>query len=83
MVRDGRLKIVVEDDGSGFPSELLGDHTAPTSAPPESVDCKLTEHGLGLLVTREIASAYNGRLTMANRRPQGAKAVLGFPLVAR
>jgi signal transduction histidine kinase len=83
MVRDERLKIVVEDDGPGFPSELMGDRTAPASAPSNSVDRKFTEYGLGLIVTREIASAYDGTLALENRRPQGAKAVLGFRLVAK
>jgi two-component system sensor histidine kinase PhoQ len=69
-LREGQLALTVEDDGPGIAEadvEGLGRRGA-------RVDQSVPGHGIGLAVTREIAEAYEGSITIA-RSPMGGAAV--------
>ena len=68
-VGDGR--IVVEDEGPGFPPDLLERAAEPFVASPQSPGT-----GLGLAIARQIAERHGGRLTLENRHPRGARVTL-------
>ncbi len=67
------LEVVVEDDGPGLPE------TANLFVPFFTTKPQGT--GIGLVLSRQIAEAHGGRLTLANRRNgQGCEARLRLPL---
>lgn len=69
------LFIEVEDDGPGFPDAILQAHSSSLRAPDE----RSPGGGLGIALTRDIAAAHSGTLSLINLAPLGAKAVLRFP----
>jgi nitrogen fixation/metabolism regulation signal transduction histidine kinase len=71
---DGTLEVVVEDDGPGLPE------TANLFVP--FFTTKPTGSGIGLVLSRQIAEAHGGRLTLVNREgTHGCAARLQLPLV--
>ncbi len=69
----GELHVWVEDEGPGLPD--TGNLFVPffTTKPHGS--------GIGLVLTREIAEAHGGSLTLANRDDrQGCRALLRLPI---
>jgi signal transduction histidine kinase len=65
--------VVVEDDGPGLPE------TANLFVPFFTTKPQGT--GIGLVLSRQIAEAHGGRLTLANRRNgHGCEARLRLPL---
>jgi len=74
-VRDGRLRLYVDDDGPGVsnPANLFVPFF--TTKPGGS--------GIGLALSRQIAEAHGGTLTLENRQPgPGCRATLTLPLDA-
>jgi len=72
-----RVLVAVEDSGTGVPAPLverLGEPFLTTKEPGEGM-------GLGLYLARGLLEPIGGRLTIENRRPNGARAVLDLPLV--
>ncbi len=67
--------ISVSDTGGGIPSELLDE----SGNFRFGVSTKTEGHGLGLMLSREIAASMGGELTITNRSPQGAVLVLRYP----
>jgi signal transduction histidine kinase len=70
---DGRVSIVVEDDGPGIPPEVASRIFDPFFT---------TKHhgtGLGLAIVHSIAEAHRGRVTAGNREGGGAAFVLSIP----
>lgn len=66
----GTLRFAVEDDGPGFPAEVLAGGGRPAGRGGT---------GLGLRITREMAQRLNGVIQIANRAGGGAVATLGLP----
>ncbi len=64
-------EVVVEDDGPGFPDDLLERAGEPFVARPGSPGT-----GLGLAIVRLIAQRHDGRLILENRRSGGARVTL-------
>jgi len=62
------LLVSVEDDGPGFPAEILSGNGADAS----------NASGLGLTVVRAIAAGHGGTLALENPG-RGARAVLSLP----
>jgi nitrogen fixation/metabolism regulation signal transduction histidine kinase len=72
-VADGRVEVVVADEGPGLPE------TANLFVPFFTTKAQGT--GLGLTISREIAEAHGGTLTLANRTPgPGCEARLTVPI---
>ena len=70
---DGRVEVVVADEGPGLPE------TANLFVPFFTTKAQGT--GLGLTISREIAEAHGGTLTLANRTPApGCEARLTVPI---
>ncbi|MGE0049156.1 MAG: ATP-binding protein [Acidithiobacillus sp.] len=70
------LEWIVEDDGPGFPADLLARVFEPyvTSKPKGS--------GLGLAIVRRIVEEHGGQIEAGNREESGARVVMRFPLAA-
>jgi signal transduction histidine kinase len=75
------LKVLVCDDGPGFPSAVLEGQLqlSPAVASGRQNKGSTNIGGLGLEITREIAARYGGRLDLANAVGKGAKATLTLP----
>jgi two-component system nitrogen regulation sensor histidine kinase NtrY len=75
---DGRVGIVVEDDGIGLPGEGRESLTEPY------VTRKTKGTGLGLAIVKKIMEDHAGRLDLADRQDggPGARVVLTLPLAA-
>jgi nitrogen fixation/metabolism regulation signal transduction histidine kinase len=72
-VRGGMLEVVVADDGPGLPE------TKNLFVP--FFTTKPNGTGIGLVLSRQIAEAHGGRLTLANRRDgRGCEAMLQLPV---
>jgi signal transduction histidine kinase len=69
----GCLWICVDDDGPGFPEELL-------KGPLRRFETRRKEGtGLGLAMVRRVAEDLGGRLALENRTPRGARVRLELP----
>ena len=64
------VRLVVEDDGPGFPNAAVG----PVSSKPAGM-------GLGLLMMSELLKASGGTLERNNRGDGGARVCLTLPTV--
>lgn len=72
--RDGAaLELAVEDDGPGFPAELLQAGVAPFSSQ------RAGGTGLGLASVRRFAHDFGGALVLENLEPHGARVTLRLP----
>lgn len=81
LAGDGALVVRVEDEGPGFPPEILAGGAA-ASAPRGEAPARPRAGGglgLGLRITREMAARLGGRIALANRPGGGAEAVLTLP----
>lgn len=69
------LQMVVEDDGPGFPTQVLNNaNVAFSSTKPDGM-------GIGLSISQRIAKQHGGALILSNRLDtQGARVVLELPL---
>lgn len=67
----GERQVCVEDNGHGFPAELLQHIGEPFAAGPASAGS-----GLGLSIAQHIAYLHGGTLQLENRAEGGARAVL-------
>jgi signal transduction histidine kinase len=70
---DGQLRLSVDDDGPGFPLELL-EEGVRSFAP-----LRPGGTGLGLAMVRRFVRDLGGELHLENRRPHGASVVLSIP----
>jgi signal transduction histidine kinase len=68
-----RLAICVDDDGTGFPEDLL-------KGPLRRFETHSEEGtGLGLAMVRRVAEDLGGELILENRDPRGARVRLELP----
>jgi signal transduction histidine kinase len=70
---EGRLVLRVEDDGPGFPEEMLRVGVRPFATGREGGT------GLGLAMVRRFTRDHGGDLDLANQRPRGARVTLYLP----
>jgi nitrogen fixation/metabolism regulation signal transduction histidine kinase len=66
-------RIIVEDNGPGFPAELLGRLFEPY------VTTKTKGTGLGLAIVKRIVEEHNGKIELQNRTPRGANVGVTIP----
>lgn len=79
----GELQLIVEDNGPGMAPAMLErifesgftSHDRGTN----SQGWPAVHRGLGLAITRSIVEAAGGRVTVANRKPHGARFTLELP----
>jgi nitrogen fixation/metabolism regulation signal transduction histidine kinase len=74
--RDGVdvAEVVVEDNGPGFPRELIGQVFDPY------VTTKARGTGLGLAIVRKIVEEHGGGIEADNRPEGGARVRVGLPV---
>lgn len=65
--------IVIEDDGPGFPEEMLPRLTEPY------VTTRQKGTGLGMAIVRKIVEDHKGKLVMENRAEGGARVIIKLP----
>lgn len=68
---DGRVRILVEDDGPGIPEELRDRLFEPFASKGGT--------GLGLAICREIVEAHGGTVRLARTGPDGTAFEIDFP----
>jgi two-component system NtrC family sensor kinase len=73
---DGQLLLRVEDDGPGFPEEMLRLGVRPFATG------RVGGTGLGLTMVRRFTRDHDGELQLANREPRGARVTLRLPCPA-
>ncbi|MFH0946509.1 MAG: ATP-binding protein, partial [Planctomycetota bacterium] len=77
QVEEGRVMVVVQDDGIGIPAELQERVFEPLfSTRPEGT-------GLGLTAARRVASAHGGDLALESTVGEGTSVRVTFPLRAQ
>jgi len=77
-IDDGRLRIVIDDDGAG----IAGDARARVFNRGERADEQVPGSGLGLAIVDDLAQLYDGRVELADSPLGGLRAVLILPLAA-
>ncbi len=73
---EGIARVIVEDNGPGFPEELIDRITEPY------VTTREKGTGLGLAIVKKVVSDHGGTLLVANRADgvKGARVAMSFPL---
>jgi two-component system NtrC family sensor kinase len=74
--KDGQLLLRVEDEGPGFPEEMLRAGVRPFATG------RAGGTGLGLAMVRRFARDHDGELELTNRAPHGARVTLRLPCPA-
>jgi signal transduction histidine kinase len=72
---DGRLKVLVDDDGRG----LVADEREAVFDRGERLDEAVPGSGLGLSIVRDIADLYDGAVILGKSDAGGVRAVLDLP----
>jgi signal transduction histidine kinase len=73
---NGQLLLWVEDEGPGFPEEMLRAGVRPFATG------RVGGTGLGLAMVRRFVRDHDGELELANREPHGARVTLRLPCTA-
>ncbi len=73
---DGNLTLVVEDNGPGFPTELLNRVFNKFFRVDNS---KAGGLGLGLSIVKGLVEAHKGTVKVRNHQPQGAEFIITIP----
>jgi len=68
------VALVVSDNGSGFPKEILARAFEPY------VTTKAKGTGLGLAIVKKIMDEHNGQIEIANTSPHGAQVKIRLPV---
>lgn len=68
-----QLRLVIEDDGPGFPPQVLENSVRPFAS------WRKGGTGLGLVMVRRFAGDLGGALRLENRAPRGARVVVTLP----
>lgn len=76
---DGGASVEIEDDGPGIPDHEIQNMFEPFTRLDSSRNRETGGSGLGLALAQAIATAHNGRLTLANRPDGGLNASLWLP----
>jgi two-component system sensor histidine kinase PhoQ len=76
VVVEGRVQLVVEDNGSGIPAsdrDLVLERGL-------RLDSREAGQGIGLAIVAEIVDRYHGQIVITNSTLGGAKVIVSFPL---
>jgi signal transduction histidine kinase len=74
---DGRVEIVVGDDGVGIPDDVL-----PKIFEPH-FSTRTSGSGLGLAISRSLVDAWGGEITVSSTRGQGTRVVIALAAAPR
>ncbi|MCP4569724.1 MAG: HAMP domain-containing protein [FCB group bacterium] len=70
---NGRLNLIIEDDGSGFAQKIIEDGITPYYSTKEKGS------GLGLLISQRIVFDHDGTLILENKAEGGARVTVTVP----
>jgi nitrogen fixation/metabolism regulation signal transduction histidine kinase len=73
---DGRVRLAVTDNGTGFPEHLMSRVFEPY------VTTKPGGTGLGLVIVKKIIEEHGGEVTITNVAPHGARVTATLPVAA-
>lgn len=76
----GQVAILIDDDGPGIPAEKIDKMFEPFARADASRGRERGGTGLGLTISRAIAAAHGGSVTLANIATGGLRATLSFPI---
>jgi signal transduction histidine kinase len=79
---ENTLQIVVWDTGAGIPPEAQAKIFEPRYRVKTAAHEGIPGHGLGLAISRDLARAMGGDLTVASQPGQGSRFILSLPLAA-
>ena len=68
-------KILIIDDGSGFPEELIDKVFEPY------ITTKEKSGGLGLAIVQNIIEQHDGQIFASNMKPHGARITIEFSII--
>ncbi|MCC6207436.1 MAG: hypothetical protein IT488_04730 [Gammaproteobacteria bacterium] len=68
-----QLRLVIDDDGPGFPQQILETGVRPYNS------WRMGGTGLGLMMVRRFVGDLSGTLRFENREPHGARIVMTLP----
>jgi nitrogen fixation/metabolism regulation signal transduction histidine kinase len=74
---DGRIEIVVGDDGVGIPDDVL-----PKIFEPH-FSTRTSGSGLGLAISRSLDDAWGGEISVASKRGEGTRVVIALAAAPR
>jgi nitrogen fixation/metabolism regulation signal transduction histidine kinase len=74
---DGRVEIVVDDDGVGIPDDVL-----PKIFEPH-FSTRTSGSGLGLAISRSLVDAWGGAITVSSKRGEGTRVVIALAAAPR
>jgi signal transduction histidine kinase len=77
--KNGRIDILIEDEGPGLPLDKLEAVFEPFVRGEPSRARTTGGHGLGLTVAKTILRSHGGDVTLANRQPNGLQASVTLP----
>ena len=75
--KNGRLKFIVEDTGSGFSEEALR-HGTEQFFMDDNSRTGGTHYGIGLFSAKKVAEKHGGTITLANSENGGARVTITF-----
>ncbi|MBI4206295.1 MAG: HAMP domain-containing protein [Betaproteobacteria bacterium] len=75
-VADGRVRLSVTDNGTGFPEHLMSRAFEPY------VTTKPGGTGLGLVIVKKIVEEHGGEVAIKNVVPRGARVTVSLPIAA-
>jgi nitrogen fixation/metabolism regulation signal transduction histidine kinase len=73
----GRARLAVQDNGSGFPPDILARAFEPY------VTTKARGTGLGLAIVKKIVEEHSGSIEIRNLEPTGAEVAILLPAVSQ
>lgn len=76
---DGRLTIIIDDDGPGIPPELREDVFRPFFRIDEARNQDTSGTGLGLAIAREVATSHGGNIVLEESPLGGLRAQIEIP----
>ena len=73
------IEIAIDDSGPGIPEDRMGDVFRPFVRLETSRNRESGGAGLGLAIARSVVLAHGGRITLANRKEGGLRALVRLP----
>ncbi len=79
-VGDGRVRILIEDDGPGVPEDAIDQLFEPFFQVDESRSPRQRSSGVGLAIARRAVQLHHGLIGAENRPAGGLRVVIDLPL---
>lgn len=81
QIKDGEIKITIEDNGPGIPDSEL-EHVFKPYYRSSTIATGKPGTGLGLAIAQQVATAHSGTITLKNRMQGGLRVAISLPVSA-